>query len=151
MDADGAAAAVVLNLATGERFDAVRGGGAWCDGEPIMPSGRVELADAIVGLSGFPGEYLGWNQYRALGAAALDLCLVAAGRLDGYIDCSWNAHGVWDYAGALLVCNEAGASILDAEGRELLVLDPDERRTPIAAATPALLEQLVSARRRVRR
>lgn len=151
VDGDGARAAIVLNLATGERFDAVRGAGAWCDGSPMVPSGRTALREAIVGLSGYPSEYLGWSQYRVLGAAALDLCLVAAGRLDGYIDCSWNAHGVWDYAGALLVCTEAGVPVVDAEGRDLLVLDPDERRTPIAAATPELLEQLLDGRRRIRR
>lgn len=149
VDGDGARAAVVLNLATGERFEALRGEGAWCDGKPIEPSGEQELSRSIVGLSGYPSEYLGWNQYRALGAAALDLCLVASGRLDGYIDCSWNAHGVWDYAAALLVCSEAGAPMVDAQGRELLVLDPDERRTPVAAASQELLERLLERRARL--
>jgi fructose-1,6-bisphosphatase/inositol monophosphatase family enzyme len=140
-----------MNLVTRECFDASRGGGAWCDGQPITPSARTAIADAIIGLSGFPGSYLGWSQYRAFGAAALDLCLVAAGRLDGYIDCSQNAHGVWDYAGAMLVCREAGAPIEDADGRELLVLDPEARRTPVAAATPELLAELLEKRARISR
>ncbi len=66
--------------------------------------------------------------------------------LDGYLDCSWNAHGSWDYLGGMLVCLEAGASVVDAEGRELVVLDHEARRTPIAAATPALLDDWSAAR-----
>lgn len=146
LDADGPLAALVVNLVSGERFDAVRGGGARRNGEPIAPRRTEFLGDALVGLSGYPPHYLGWRQYRALGAAALDLCAVAAGIIDGYIDCSWNAHGLWDYAGGLLVCQEAGAAIVDAEGRDLIVVEHAARRTPVAAATPALLDELVAAR-----
>jgi fructose-1,6-bisphosphatase/inositol monophosphatase family enzyme len=81
-----------------------------------------------------------------LGAAALDLCLVADGSLDGYVDCASEAHGVWDYAGAALVCREAGVPIVDALGRDLIELDHRARRTPVAAATTDLLEHLLVAR-----
>src|SRR6185436_20001881 len=101
---------------------------------------------SLVGLSGYPPEHLGWKQFRALGAAALDLCAVATGVLDGYLDCSWNAHGSWDYLGGMLVCQEAGAFVVDAEGRDLVVLEHEARRTPLAAATPELLDALVRAR-----
>ena len=57
------------------------------------------------------------------------------------------AHGPWDYAGALLVCQEAGATMADAEGRELIVLDPDVRRAPVAGATAALQRELAGALR----
>jgi fructose-1,6-bisphosphatase/inositol monophosphatase family enzyme len=148
VDGDGAAAAVVANLATSERFEATRGGGARRrDGGPVKPSSCTSLADALVGVSGWPPRHPGWHQYRALGAAALDLCAVASGVLDGFIDCSRDAHGVWDYAGASLVCAEAGAVVVDCAGRDLLTLDPTARRTPVAAATPELLEALVAARR----
>jgi fructose-1,6-bisphosphatase/inositol monophosphatase family enzyme len=147
VDAHGALAAVVENLATGERFEAMRGRGATRDGDPIAPSGAIDLSLSIIGLSGYPSTSLGWRQYRVLGAAALDLCAVACGRLDGFVDCSRNAHGVWDYLGGLLVCEEAGAPVVDVDGRPLVVLDPSERRTPIAAATTALLDDLVPARR----
>lgn len=146
VDADGPRAALVVNLADGTRYAARRGGGATRDGRPIRPSGVVRLGDALVGLSGFPPRWLGWRQYRALGAAALDLCAVAEGLTDGYVDASWNAHGPWDYLGGMLVCVEAGAPVVDAEGRDLVVLDHDARRTPVAAATPALLDELVAAR-----
>jgi myo-inositol-1(or 4)-monophosphatase len=139
----------VVNLVSGERFQAVRGGGATRDGRPIGPSGAERLAESVVAISGFPSRWLGWKQYRALGACALDLCAVAAGVVDGYIDCSWNAHGSWDYLGGVLVCVEAGASIVDLDDRDLVTLVHQDRRTPMAAATPVLLDELVSARRSV--
>jgi myo-inositol-1(or 4)-monophosphatase len=146
VDADGPRAALVVNLVSGERFEAVRGGGATRNGTTITTGGCTDLGDALVGLSGYPPHYFGWRQFRALGAAALDLCAVATGVLDGYVDCSWDAHGSWDYLGGMLVCLEAGAAVVDADGRDLVVLDHDARRTPLAASTPALLEQLVVAR-----
>ena len=147
VDAEGPLAAVVLNLASGQRFTAVRGRGAHLDGRPIHASGRTNLGSALIGLSGFPARWLGWRQYRALGAAALDLCLVASGALDGYVDCSVDAHGSWDYLGGLLVCQEAGAVVTDAADRDLIVLDHAARRTPVAAATPDLHAELLHARR----
>lgn len=147
LDGDGPLAALVVNQATGERFEATRGGGARLDGRPIAPSPVTAVSSAVVALSGFPPRALGWRQYRALGAAALDLCAVAAGRVDGYVDCSRDAHGPWDYLGALLVCHEAGAPVVDAQGRDLVCLGHTDRRTPVAAATGALLEELLAARR----
>jgi fructose-1,6-bisphosphatase/inositol monophosphatase family enzyme len=73
------------------------------------------------------------------------------GGLDAYLDCSVDAHGPWDYLGAALICQEAGALIADAEDRELVVLDHDARRTPIAAATPALLAEAKAQHRSARR
>jgi myo-inositol-1(or 4)-monophosphatase len=146
VDEDGARVALVINLASGERFEAIRGGGARCNGVAVTPSEVREPKRALVALSGYPPHYLGWNQYRALGAAALDLCAVAIGRVDGYIDCSRDAHGPWDYLGGMLVCQEAGAAVVDLTGRDLVVLDHAARRTPVAAATSELLDGLVVAR-----
>src|SRR5687767_200163 len=114
LDAEGPRVAVVQNLATGTRFEATRGGGATRDGVAIAPSGCETLGDSVVGLSGWPHHRLGWRQFRALGACALDLCAVASGTLDAFIDCSRDAHGAWDYLGGLLVCREAGAFVADA-------------------------------------
>ena len=74
---------------------------------------------------------------------------MAEGTLDGYVDCMPSPHGPWDYLGGALVCAEAGALVADAAGRELTVLDPLARRTPVAGATPALFEALLAARRRL--
>ena len=147
VDSGGPLAAVVLDLVSGMRYDAVRGWGARRDGEPIRRTAAPPLGEAIIGLSGLPPRHLGWGQFRAMGAAALDLCAVADGRLDGYVDCSVDAHGVWDYMGALLVCSESGVEVVDTHGRDLCVLDPSVRRTPVAGAGPALTEALLKARR----
>ena len=137
---------LVRNQASGVTYRAVRGEGAWRDEDHIHPSDCESLATAIVGLSGLPPTNLGWGQFRALGASALDLCLVASGALDGFIDCSVDAHGVWDYAAATLICAEAGAMVVDGLHRMLLVRDPEVKRTPVAAATDTLLDSLVAAR-----
>jgi fructose-1,6-bisphosphatase/inositol monophosphatase family enzyme len=139
--------AVVADLARSRRYEAVLGHGATRDGQPISPSTVTEPRSAMVGLSGYPPAYLGWRQFRAMGAVALDLCAVADGTLDGYMDCSWDAHGVWDYLGAMLVCSEAGAVVAEASGRQLVTLDPAHRRTPVAGATAALAGALLERRR----
>src|SRR5207237_5058698 len=111
VDGDGMRAAVVVNQATAERFEAVRGGGARKDRTSIAPSGCSSSSDAVVGISGLAPGNLGWRQFRALGACALDLCAVASGQLDGFVDCLTDAHGPWDYLGGVLVCLEAGAVV----------------------------------------
>jgi fructose-1,6-bisphosphatase/inositol monophosphatase family enzyme len=146
VDGEGLRAAVVVNQATGEAFEAVRGEGAYTAGQRLEASGCTALGSAVVGLAGWPPRHGGWRQMRALGAAALDLCAVAAGRLDAYVDYSVAAHGPWDYLGGMLVCQEAGATVADAWGRDLLCRDHGDRRTPVAAATPELLDTLVAVR-----
>ncbi|MCC6433917.1 MAG: inositol monophosphatase [Acidimicrobiales bacterium] len=146
VDERGPRVAVVRNLATGECFAAVRGEGATVDGAPLRsPVDRTEvLGDALVLLSGHARAHLGWRQYRAMGALALDLCAVAAGRMDAYLDCSVDAHGVWDYLGGVLIAREAGIDVCDVHGRELVVLDPAARRTPVAG--PPLLREALRRR-----
>lgn len=147
VDRDGPAVALVVNQASGVRYWAVRGEGAWCDGRRISPSACRSLGDAIIGMNGIPARPLGYRQSRVLGAVALDLCLVASGALDGYVDCiDPAAHGVWDYLASTLICQEAGAVVTDLHGLDLAVLDRDARRTPVAGATPELHAQLVAAR-----
>jgi myo-inositol-1(or 4)-monophosphatase len=149
VDDAGLLAALVVNQATGERFHATRGGGAFRNGEPIRPSACGSWRQAITGLSGLPPQWLGWNQFRALGACALDLCAVANGVLDAYVDCSRDAHGVWDYAGGMLIVQEAGGAIEDAFDRDLIVRDPAMKRTPVAANAPSVLAGALEARRSV--
>ena len=94
--------------------------------------------------SGYPPRYLGWSQYRCLGAAALDLCAVAEGVLDGYAVVGGSKLGSWDYLGGMLVCTEAGAAVGEAQGRDLVTLSHAERRAPFAAATPDLLAEFLA-------
>ncbi len=147
VDREGLRAALVVDLPHGRTYTALRGAGAAVDGVPIRPSMCTDTREAFVGISGLPARPLGWRQFRSLGAAALDLCAVAEGVLDAYVDCSMSAHGPWDYLGGVLVCIEAGAIVGDALGRELVALDPRARRTPMAAATQPLFDALAANRR----
>lgn len=146
VDEHGPLSALVVDLRHGTRYEAVRGRGARRDGEAIRASGCEHLAEAIVGLNGLPARHGGWAQYRALGACALDLCAVADGTLDGYLDATTDELGPWDYLGGALVATEAGATVRDALGRDLVVLDHGARRTPVAGATASLADRLLDAR-----
>jgi fructose-1,6-bisphosphatase/inositol monophosphatase family enzyme len=143
-DAGGPLCAFVSNQATGSRNTAVRGEGAWRDGKPLVPSRVERVEDSVVAMQGRPHRPLPWKQMRAMGSIALELCDVAAGAFDASLaGGSW--AGPWDYLGGMLVCLEAGVSVVDAEGRDLAVTDPDERRQVYAAATPELLATVRTA------
>lgn len=144
LDDDGLRAALVVNQSSGTRYSAARGDGARRDGSPISPTSCKSLSSAVVGITGFPSRSLGWAQFRALGASALELCAVADGQLDAFCVPSGGRIFGWDYLGGILVCLEAGASIGELDHAELLMRDGSARR-PIAAATPALLGELRAA------
>lgn len=143
VDSDGPLVSLVANLATGDRFRAIRGEGAESEEVTLKPSRCEKLSEALVAFSGLPPEHGGWAQYRTYGAAALDMCAVASGSFDAYVDID-RAHGVWDYLGALLVCHEMGVRTVDSGNEALVVLDPTARRGPIAAGSAKLLEQLIA-------
>lgn len=159
VDSEGMRAALVLNLVNNKAYRAVRGRGATVDGRPLTPptaegsyrgsgpSGQESLGAATVGLTYIPPRHLGWRQYRVLGSIALDMCAVAEGVLDAYIDCTNEGHSTWDYLGAALVCAEAGVAMGEAWGRPLLPDDLAEARYPVVAATPPLLAEALAQRR----
>jgi fructose-1,6-bisphosphatase/inositol monophosphatase family enzyme len=140
--------AMVSNLATGDRYTAVRGRGAKQNGRPISVGPRSSLSESIIAVNGLPPEHWGWQQYRALGAAALDIAAVARGGFGGYVDTTTDSHGVWDYLASILILEEAGGCAVDALGRNLTVLNHLERRTPVAASSESLLSELIAARMR---
>jgi myo-inositol-1(or 4)-monophosphatase len=110
-----------------ELFTAERGGGAHLNGRPIHVSNATELVDAVV-VTGFPydvhsrvGEIVGLfgafvgeaRAVRRLGSAAIDLCWVAAGRMDGF----WESDlKPWDTAGGALIVAEAGGRVTNMDG-----------------------------------
>ena len=159
VDSEGMLAALVLNLVSGKAYRAVRGRGATLDGRPLSPpadgesrpgsgpSTQQSLGEATVGLTYIPPRHLGWRQYRVLGSIALDMCAVAEGVLDAYIDCTNEGHSTWDYLGAALICAEAGVAMGEAWGQDLLPGDLAERRYPVVAATPPLLAEALAQRR----
>ena len=97
-------------------------------------------------IEGRPPLELHTGRIRSLGATAFEPCGVASGVFDAYLDCDDDVHGPWDYLGGMLMRLESGVSVADACGRDLVVCDPAARRTPIAAATPSLLDRLLVLR-----
>jgi fructose-1,6-bisphosphatase/inositol monophosphatase family enzyme len=128
-------------------FAAVAGKGAFRNGAPLPTAPVRPLADAIVGMNGLPPRRLGWAQTRTFGALALDLSAVATGALDGYLDAETVNHAPWDYLGGMLVLRECGGEVLDGLGRDLIVVDHEARRSPVAATSPALCAEWVERAR----
>ncbi len=145
VDASGPRASVVVNQASGVRFEAVRGGGARRDGTAIRASSCTELGRGHRRFLRLSGPIIRLEPIPGLGAAALDLCAVAEGVLDGYAVVGGSELGSWDYLGGMLICTEAGGGVVDSQGNELVTLVHGDRRTPVAAATPVLLDALLTA------
>jgi fructose-1,6-bisphosphatase/inositol monophosphatase family enzyme len=141
LDAEGMLLSLVVNHPHRTTYEARRGGGATRDGRPIEPSVCASLPSAVVAVSGLPRARPGWAQFRALGAASLDICAVAEGVLDAYAVVGTSALWPWDYLGALHVCREVGASVGERDDQELVVRQALRRR-PVVAATRGLLDAL---------
>ena len=139
--------ALVANHAVGNVFTAVRGGGAFLDGESCRPTFATRLNHSILGVSGLPTHDYGWQQFRAQGASAPDICNVACGVTDAWCDMH-DHHGVWDYLASVLIAEEAGCAVGEVFDRDLVVLDHTARRGPAVAATPELLAEVLAERRR---
>jgi myo-inositol-1(or 4)-monophosphatase len=116
-----ALAAAVVNPASGELFTARAGGGAFLGGEPIGVAPGVELSQALVatgfaydsGERGRQGALVAQllpsvRDIRRMGTASLDLCFVAAGRLNAYFE---RTLSPWDHAAGALIAREAGATV----------------------------------------
>ena len=120
-------AGVIYNPALDELFTAERGGGVFLNDRRMRVANRRKLEDCVIG-TGIPhlgrgrhGEYLVELRnvmaevagIRRMGAAAVDLAYVAAGRLDGF----WEDNlQPWDMAAGLLMVREAGGFISDKDG-----------------------------------
>jgi myo-inositol-1(or 4)-monophosphatase len=125
---------VVFNPANGELFTAERGQGARLNGQPIHVSQAHRLAVSLLG-TGFPTHKrtenpnihyywqftLASHGVRRVGAAALDLCSVACGRLDGFWEFGLKS---WDTAAGTLLIREAGGRVTDFSGKPFV---PGER------------------------
>ncbi|MGQ0715005.1 MAG: inositol monophosphatase family protein [Gemmatimonadaceae bacterium] len=121
---------VVVNVPLGHRYVAVSGRGATVDQRPIRVSEVADPARALIG-TGFPFKYPEQiDRYvtelptimqstagiRRAGAAALDLCAVAAGRFDAFWEHSLEP---WDFSAGALLVREAGGTITDLRGNTL--------------------------------
>lgn len=138
-------AGVVRNPAADLEYAAVLGGGATCNGEAIGVRPTPPLEQALIG-TGFGYEAQVRERQaasvarmlprvrdiRRLGSCALDLCAVAAGQLDGYVE---EGPHLWDHAAGGLVAAEAGATVevwTTAAGRALVVCSPRAGFEPFA-------------------
>ncbi len=125
-NAPGVVAGVVHNPSSGETWTARRGNGAHLNGRRVQVSGCTDLAQALVA-TGFgyessrragQAEVLrrvlpAVRDIRRIGAAALDLCAVATGRVDAYYE---RGLQPWDLAAGRLVASEAGAVVAGLHG-----------------------------------
>jgi myo-inositol-1(or 4)-monophosphatase len=128
LEIDGVAeVAAIFDPNRQELFTAERGGGAFLNGRPLQVSGTITLVDAML-VTGFPydihgrvdemlglfGQFLGVARaVRRLGSAAIDLCYVAAGRMDGFWELSLKA---WDTSAGALIVAEAGGRVTTLDG-----------------------------------
>jgi myo-inositol-1(or 4)-monophosphatase len=143
-DSAGGLVGVVHDPLRGETFAATRGGGATLDGAPIAVSGAESLDTALIGTGfGYAAQRRAEQaevvarvlplvrDIRRAGAAALDLCMVACGRLDGYYERGLNA---WDWSAGSLIASEAGALVLPLPGEPF----------GLAVASPAIADELAA-------
>ena len=118
---------IVFNPFTDELYTAVRGKGAFLNGEKIRVSEAESLADSLCFAGTNPGKrdmadmafarmraaYERCRDIRRIGAASVEICYLADGRADGYFE-----HGLklWDYAAASLILEEAGGMLTSDVG-----------------------------------
>jgi len=127
---------VVLDPMREELFWAVTGGGAWLNNHRISVSSTESVADSLL-VTGFPYNFKedldailrrftnclkAAQGMRRLGSAALDLCYVACGRVDGFWEQQLKA---WDTAAGILIAREAGARVTDFRDRSFTPGGPD--------------------------
>jgi myo-inositol-1(or 4)-monophosphatase len=118
---------VVYDPLRDEMFSATRGGGALLNNQPIRVSSQDTLSGRAMLATGFPYDAATalsalevFKRFLTLGlpirrpgAAALDLCYVACGRIDGFFEYKLNA---WDCAAGILIIEEAGGQVSDFTG-----------------------------------
>jgi myo-inositol-1(or 4)-monophosphatase len=133
---------VVYNPMTDDLYHAVRGGGAFRDGVPIRAGTGGAGAPVLVVSLGERAEG-GLERFDAgfriteVGSTTLKITRVAEGRADAYV--SLGTKGVWDVCAAEVIAREAGAVVLDGEGRPLRYQDPAGRITGLVAVDRSLL------------
>jgi len=140
---------VVFDPVSNECFLARKGEGAWLNGRPLRASRCTAAGSALVAASfssvvprnspeitRFLEALFACQGIRRLGSAALNLCYVAAGRLDAY----WaTSVKIWDIAAGVLLVRESGGVVSNIEGSPLDLRRPEL----LAAATDPLRRELV--------
>jgi len=147
--------ALVADVLRDVTYVAEKGKGAYRNGEKIKPSKTDRLEDAVVGVdfSTFRFRELSdqlvrilqrTGHLRHLGANALEICYVADGTTDAFIDIRGKLR-ITDIAAAYLILLEAGGIIASPESNRLNVrLDPKQRVSFIAAANKAIHSKIMN-------
>jgi len=148
-------AAVVLDIIHNTLYKAEKSRGAYRDGERINPSDEEDVVESVLGvdinffnmkdLKLHPklGELLLINKHpRYFGANALQLCFVADGKSDAFIDVRGKLRIV-DMAAAYLIVKEAGAVVTDLEGRELEAEAAPQTRIALVASGNEVLHRKI--------
>jgi len=138
-----------------DTYTAVKGGGAYLNGEPIRVSERSALRDSLLATGFFPNLDLEEQIHifsdlvrdvrgvRRAGAAAYDLCLVAQGVFDGF----WEKNlKPWDAAAGALLVREAGGQVLNYQGGEYDVADKS-----LLAGNPKLTSELLARIQKIKK
>ncbi len=144
---------LVRNLETGDLYLSEKGKGAKKNGETIRTSNPLALSESVAAmdLSMAPVELLrGLSPLMSrvrrqvhYGANALELCYLAEGRIDAFVDIRKRMR-ITDFAAGYLIATEAGALITDEVGRELRwKLDLSERAACVASANARLRDQIL--------
>jgi myo-inositol-1(or 4)-monophosphatase len=146
--------ALVTDVLRDITYTAENGRGAFRNGERIKPSEIVELGEALIGVdfntlgSRLVADKLlavlaKTRHLRHLGANALEICYVADGTSDAFIDIRGKLR-VTDIAAAQLILKEAGGIITAPTGKQLIArLDPTQRVSFIAAANKSIYEEIL--------
>ncbi len=139
---------VVKNIPTGDVFMAEAGKGAFLNGVPIracdVPS-KDMVSSIVLGRSATAQAALIALQqnHRSLGAASLELCLVASGALDFYL-VGQPRMRVWDIAAGTLIVREAGGVVRTVTGEELdMGFSVGERSSVVAGCSESVVRELV--------
>lgn len=138
---------IVKNIPTGDIYEGYKGKGAFLNGDRIEVN--RDFSDPVFCLVlGESGNEKTWklvniNSIRALGAAALEMCLVASGAIHAYF-MGKESLRVTDFAASCLIVREAGGEVYNANGEVLNVpFNLDVRSSVIAVASPHLMEVLL--------
>jgi myo-inositol-1(or 4)-monophosphatase len=139
----------------GRRYHAIKGGGAFLNGEKIHVSERTEFREGLFA-TGFWGSDESLDEqfeiskqivrkargFRRAGAAALDLCFVAEGVFDAFWE---KGLSPWDTAAGVIIAREAGAVATDMDGQAF-----NPRLKSVACGSPIMHKQLLELIERVR-
>lgn len=120
---------VIYQPFSDEVFTAVKGEGAFLNGEPIHVSRAETMADSLISIGTTPYEheyanrnfeifkkvFLDCQDIRRIGSAAIELAYVACGRLDAFFEMNLKP---WDYAAGLLLIEEAGGTVTGFQGEK---------------------------------